>query len=262
MLDLSDVDLRALADALEDNSDTQSWWLDPTSGAIDEHLEDGFGEADEFHSDEQHWIAIDPIDPSDAYEDLSDFTDRVPDHRARDLLRRAISGRGAFRRFKDTLFEFPDLRDAWFRFHDARMRRRALGWLREHGLVQDRVIAEALEAIEPEPFETSRPLDATTVARDAARDLKDLLGDDLREVVLFGSWARGDAHPESDIDLLLVMAERPDRPVPRAEIDEILWRHSFANDTVLSGTVVTEDEFAHKQLPLLINVRREGVPVA
>jgi hypothetical protein len=40
-----------------------------------------------------------------------DFTERVRDPRAHDLLERAIEGRGAFRRLKDTLFEFPQLRE-------------------------------------------------------------------------------------------------------------------------------------------------------
>ena len=60
---------------------------------------------------------------------MEDFIRRVRDPRARDLLERAIAGRGAFRRFKDTLLDFPDLRPVWFAFHDARMERRAIEWL-------------------------------------------------------------------------------------------------------------------------------------
>ena len=56
---------------------------------------------------------------------MAEFVAAVHHRRAADLLDRAISGRGAFRRFKDTLFEFPELRDTWFRFRDARARRRA-----------------------------------------------------------------------------------------------------------------------------------------
>ena len=40
-----------------------------------------------------------------------DFTERVRDPRAHDLLERAIEGRGAFRRFRGTLFEFPEPRE-------------------------------------------------------------------------------------------------------------------------------------------------------
>ncbi len=42
-----------------------------------------------------------------------------------------------------------------------------------------------------------------TVERFASR-LDDVLGDDLRALWLYGSRARGTAHPESDIDLLVI----------------------------------------------------------
>jgi predicted nucleotidyltransferase len=47
--------------------------------------------------------------------------------------------------------------------------------------------------------------------------VRDLLGSRLRDVRLFGSKARGDAHPESDIDLL-VLVEHLDP----AEAEEIV----------------------------------------
>ncbi len=48
---------------------------------------------------------------------MEQFVQLVRDPRARDRLDRALQGRGPFRRFKDTLLEFPGLREAWFRFH-------------------------------------------------------------------------------------------------------------------------------------------------
>ena len=58
---------------------------------------------------------------------MAEFVAGVHHRRAAELLDRAIAGRGAFRRFKDTLFEFPELREQWFRYRDARSRRRACG---------------------------------------------------------------------------------------------------------------------------------------
>jgi len=45
--------------------------------------------------------------------------------------------------------------------------------------------------------------------------LYDALGDRLRSVVLFGSRARGDHHPESDWDLLVIAELLPTRPLER-----------------------------------------------
>ena len=55
---------------------------------------------------------------------------------------------------------------------------------------------------------------ATAVLRDAAARyaglLREHLGDNLVAVVLFGSVARGEARPDSDLDLLIVCESLPD----------------------------------------------------
>jgi predicted nucleotidyltransferase len=44
------------------------------------------------------------------------------------------------------------------------------------------------------------------------------LGDALEGVVLYGSRARGDAHPDSDLDLLLIAKQMPSDPFERARL--------------------------------------------
>jgi predicted nucleotidyltransferase len=208
-------------------------------------------------------ILIEPTSSSESYEDLEDFTARVGDHRARDLLERAISGRGAFRRFKDTLFEFPDLRDTWFKFHDARMERRALEWLLREGLVDraaaERAIQEREDVELPQP---ARHFDADEVARETAEDLRRLYGNRLRRVLLFGSWARGDAHPESDIDLLVVLDQVDSVWDELRRMDAVLWRRSFQNDAVISAVPVAEADLERPATAILIRAKTEGQAVA
>jgi predicted nucleotidyltransferase len=43
------------------------------------------------------------------------------------------------------------------------------------------------------------------IAALVAEDLRQLYGQRLRQVLLFGSWARGDATDDSDIDLMVVL---------------------------------------------------------
>lgn len=87
--------------------------------------------------DEAGLVGIDPQRSSAGYRDMQDFIELVPDRHAQDLLSRAIEGRGAFRRFKDTLFEFDELRTDWFAFRDARARRHALNWLLDEGVISE-----------------------------------------------------------------------------------------------------------------------------
>ena len=55
-----------------------------------------------------------------------------------DRLARAISGRGAFRRFKDVLFDRPGLLTRWYAFSNDRQRGRARSWLAAEGYTPTR----------------------------------------------------------------------------------------------------------------------------
>src|SRR5919202_1231836 len=97
-----------------------------------------------------------------------------------DLLERAIAGRGAFRRFKDTLFEFPELRDAWFRFRDTRMQRRAIEFLVDQGLVDEAEAERALADLHvPQLGDQSTVVDPRELAGAVAADLHRLYGETL-----------------------------------------------------------------------------------
>jgi hypothetical protein len=57
------------------------------------------------------------------------FIATVEDDHLSELLEVAINGKGAFRRFKDVLLNYPEERERWFQFKDDRMKERALEWL-------------------------------------------------------------------------------------------------------------------------------------
>jgi len=260
MLELEQVALQDLCTALEDHSYDHGWWLDPATGAVELWSEEIGLEGDVPDPFENGWIGIEPIDSGDGYGDLADFTERVSDPRARDLLERAIQGRGAFRRFKDTLVEFPDLREAWFAFHGARLERRAIEWLAGHGLLDDQAADAALAARRDPDLPGARsgagPL---AVAQLVADDLAALYGERLRHLVLFGSWARGDAHPESDVDLLVVLDRVDSAWEEQQRMDAVLWQHSIENDVVVAALPVALVDFERPEKPLLIRARAEGV---
>jgi predicted nucleotidyltransferase len=256
VLDLESVDLDDLANALEDHSYDHSWWLDPQTGEI-VLWSDYSREQGEPEPEVRGLIPIEPVLSHEGYRDMEDFIALVRDPRARELLERAIEGRGAFRRFKDTLFEFPELREAWFRFHDARMERRALEWLADQDLVA-REAAERAMPDDPDLPEISGPFDPFAIARTVADDLRGLYGGRLKKVLLFGSWARGDAHPESDIDLLVVLDRVDSVWDELRRMDGILDLHSVANETVVSVMPVAEAEVAEPATPALIRATIEG----
>lgn len=61
------------------------------------------------------------------------FIEDLDDPDFSDELARTISGRGAFRRFKDRLSERLDLMTRWHAFSNDRQRGRARSWLASEG---------------------------------------------------------------------------------------------------------------------------------
>lgn len=76
----------------------------------------------------------------------------------------------------------------------------------------------------------------------------------------FGSRVRGDATPESDMDICVVV-DRLDRSV-RALIRQVAWEIGFANDVVITTVKYSRDAFEHgppSVSPLVRTVLKEGV---
>src|SRR5689334_24267919 len=190
MLDPKSLDLDELCAALEDHSPEASWWIHRGDGRITPGKPGGEG-----------WIEIGAVGSHEGYRDMAEFVASVHHRRAAELLDRAISGRGAFRRFKDTLFEFPELREQWFRYRDARSRRRAVWWLADAGLIERAVAAEWVGRF-PDPTADDEDVPAAL-----AVDLGLLYGDRLQRVLLFGAWARGEGPEDADIEIVVVLSD-------------------------------------------------------
>ncbi len=253
MLELSAVDLDALGQALEDHSDLIQWFVDTATGEVVPWSDD----MDEPSPEANGARYVNPVLSHEAYEDLRDFAARVPDRRAADLLARAIEGRGAFRRFKDTLFEFPELREAWFRFHDVRMRRRAVEWLQGAALVDVAAADAALSSLEDPPVGDG-VAEPWEVATQVAREVGDVFGNRLVDVVVFGSYASGTATDDSDLDIAVVLLDVEEPWDDARRIDDILWRHTLDAGITVSALVVDAGDWARARPPVLRTAKAAG----
>jgi len=61
------------------------------------------------------------------YQIMEEFVLSLKDRRASELLYTSIKGKGAFRRFKDTLHRLQ-LADEWYVYRDAELRQIAIDW--------------------------------------------------------------------------------------------------------------------------------------
>jgi hypothetical protein len=79
-------------------------------------------------------IHVEPLGSEVEYRWMEEFAGTVRNVRLRDRLEVALDGRGAFRRFKNVLLDFPAERERWFAFRDERLHAAAREWLGELGI--------------------------------------------------------------------------------------------------------------------------------
>jgi len=102
----------------------------------------------------------------------------------------------------------------------------------------------------------------TDIDRQIVREFRHRLVDvvPILDLLVFGSRARGDAAPDSDMDVFIELETCT--PELRQRISEIAWEVGFEMDRVISTVVTTRAELEHGPMganPLILNVEREGV---
>jgi hypothetical protein len=79
--------------------------------------------------DPDKWLWVHCEGSRDGYRDMERFIQTVSDQDQADRLDIAITGRGAFRRFKDVLARWPKELERWYAFSTERQYGRARAWL-------------------------------------------------------------------------------------------------------------------------------------
>jgi predicted nucleotidyltransferase len=106
----------------------------------------------------------------------------------------------------------------------------------------------------------------TTSEREAlegfAQRLRLRFGDRVHSVILFGSKARGDSGPDSDIDVLVRLAD--DDPELRWDVHRLAARVSLEHDVLISVRVASRsqwDRLSRYRSPLYQALQTEGIPL-
>jgi len=128
------IDLDELCSAMEDSSYEHEYYLNLETGEIlflSEYTDDEESGKlkDKIEEESDRYERIPKAESHEGYEEMQDFIATVKDERLAALLEVAINGKGAFRRFKDVLLNYPEERERWFQFKGAKVQERALEWL-------------------------------------------------------------------------------------------------------------------------------------
>ncbi len=90
------------------------------------------------------------------------------------------------------------------------------------------------------------------------KDLIERFGDNLVCLILYGSWAKGTARKDSDIDLLCVF-NKVDKDTRKA-LHEIEKDFNYENSITIAPTSL--EEFQKEKIPLYTAVKREGIIIS
>jgi len=90
------------------------------------------------------------------------------------------------------------------------------------------------------------------------QEVQKRLGAHLKQVILFGSRARGDDVPGSDYDCLMVLDKVS--PEIKDAIDEVAGEVLYRYNIVLSVFPISEKKHCERIYdPFLMNIRKEGI---
>jgi len=98
------------------------------------------------------------------------------------------------------------------------------------------------------------------IALEYKKALQDIYGNDLAQLVLFGSYARGDQHDESDVDFAVVFKDPAIRSFPVREKTAPISTEFFLKYGLIISSLITS---LHKKQTsvqgVYKNIRKEGI---
>ncbi len=125
----------------------------------------------------------------------------------------------------------------------------------------EEVVSKHEQAPEADEGATGRHPLLGSLLTELRTGLEALYGARLARLILYGSQARREARPGSDIDVLVVLKGplRTGEEIRRTS--DLVARLSLKHEVAISRLFKSEAAFERERSPLLLNVRKEGMAV-
>lgn len=106
------------------------------------------------------------------------------------------------------------------------------------------------------------PEQIQTILQSYAAQVKEILGDAVRKIILYGSYARGDYTESSDIDMMILTTLKDeDISVVSYQLYDLAFDYQMEYGVDISVIIKNEEQFNYwlGALPFYDNVKWEGV---
>lgn len=132
------IKLQQVIDAIEMADDNWTGFYDSQTGETvwlgDRDFDDDYEETEELiETSENRFYRLPTKFDIHEYSIMEDFVDDLPAGAIRNELMNAIRGRGAFRRFKDSIY-YHGIEQQWYDYQAEAYKRIAIRWCQDEGL--------------------------------------------------------------------------------------------------------------------------------
>ena len=108
------------------------------------------------------------------------------------------------------------------------------------------------------------PVYISNIVQDFANNVRKMLGNSLDNVIVYGSYARGDYSELSDVDVMLLVSLKEEIKRISDQISDLAFDFMIKYGVDISPVITNTDHFNYwvDNLPYYRNVRDEGVKLS
>ncbi len=103
--------------------------------------------------------------------------------------------------------------------------------------------------------------DIEEILKKAKAVLQKIYGKRLKGIILYGSYARGEAVEGSDIDLIVLLDNMEDPLEELEKCSKQIHQLDLAYDTLISMIPFDLNQYNTRKLPIIMNAKKEGIPI-
>lgn len=99
----------------------------------------------------------------------------------------------------------------------------------------------------------------TTILDELKQSLRNIYGEQLSQIILYGSQARGEAQPDSDIDILIVLNKSFDYSQEIERTSHLIADLSLKYNTLISRSFIDNLRLTSEKSSFIRNINNEGI---
>ena len=104
------------------------------------------------------------------------------------------------------------------------------------------------------------PLRIRKLMKELKEGLARIYGDRLKGVYLYGSYARGDYRPGSDVDVMIMLKDYRNYWDELRRSTQLASDLSLEYDVTVSRLIIKEIQWQESVMPVIRNIHKDGVP--